>query len=76
MEEKLSSVWIYNAREIESFSMFELGGNVVKLRAVIYSVDVSEALRLTATNAPLAERCIRILPMNQHDLRPITFGMK
>jgi hypothetical protein len=36
------------------------------------SLDEFTALRFTATGAPLAVRCIRILPMNQL----IMFGMK
>jgi hypothetical protein len=40
------------------------------------SVDRFMALRFTTTGAPLAARRIRILPMNQHAYRPITFGMK
>jgi hypothetical protein len=36
----------------------------------------STALRFTAADGPLAARRTRILPMNQHDWRPITFGMK
>jgi hypothetical protein len=38
-------------------------------------LTVSTALRFTATGAPLAARHIRILPMNQYALWPITFGM-
>jgi hypothetical protein len=39
-------------------------------------VDRFTALCFTATGAPPAPRCIRILPMNQHAWWPITFGMK
>jgi hypothetical protein len=41
-----------------------------------YLLDEFTALLFTAADAPLAARCIRILPTNQHAWRPISFGMK
>jgi hypothetical protein len=36
----------------------------------------STALRFKATGAPLAARCIQILPINRYVSWPVTFGMK
>jgi hypothetical protein len=36
----------------------------------------STALHFTAAGAPLAAKCILILPMNQHACWPITFKTK
>jgi hypothetical protein len=45
-------------------------------REVIIFVDRFTALRFTETGATPAARPILIVLMNQHALRPITFGMK
>jgi hypothetical protein len=47
-----------------------------KYRDIFRAIDEFTALRFTVTGAPPAARRIRILPMTQHALRPITFGMK
>jgi hypothetical protein len=50
---------------------------VTNVQTVIFnSVDRFTVLPFIATGAPLAERRIRILPMNQHAWWPITFDMK
>jgi hypothetical protein len=45
-------------------------------REVLTFVDWLTAVHFTATGAPPAVRCIRILPVNQYARWPITFGTK
>jgi hypothetical protein len=44
-------------------------------REYFYLLDEFTALRFKATGALLAARGMRTLPMNQHGLMTITFGM-
>jgi hypothetical protein len=58
------------------YSGFQASCHNIYTQEYFYSLDKFMALRFMVSGVLLATRCMRILPMNQHAWRPITFGMK